>query len=766
MNRNDNDNMESDDIPRQTHHQSNQYLNDVLNGDMHKYHTHSHDLNFDNINFDDDDDSSSSMSFSLTDDDSYESFLERTRKKAEGEGLSCKTTSTTTSNTPSPTSSTDEVNYSSDYQKQQQQLEEKRQPREEENNMDQDHDKPSNNMRAALGNTIHRNSYHNHYARDEEEPQHVSNKRFKNEKMRSSSNSDNLETISPSNNNNIVASSSMRYFTFQNLPVDARDDDERNTIASSAFSSPSTATMVSPSALTIPSSLSEDSVPIRNLKSPQNSVSLDSIEKARFDVDDLQFSGSSDDAGSAKEVQSLCSGTISTITNGDFCTFVTKTEDLSQPYRRNESQKYGSRALEPHPEEVSNTRRVKSFYRMNSRGTSNSSGSRILRKTNPRRNALLIIGSVILLTIVILIVFITFYPSMKNKEKGSNEGETTYDDLYQNSNSVDNGDLSQAERDGNAKNESLNLANETSITIPVMNSSENEPLNLADETSITIPVMNSSETVTGVTSDTNQTHALHDEDTKNLTLIENQTIFSQTHVDTEDVIRIEEITSLISMVSSENDLTNSSSPQSKALNWIIKEDPLRLDSSSSHLLQRYGAMVLYFSLGGGGWFFSTDFASEKHECEWFGITCFGGGSPVITEISLRQNNIKGIIPSEIMLFPLLQKLVLFQNDIRGTIPDTFYYLTHLEHLALFDNKIEGTLSPQIKSLKSLSYVNLRDNAFTGELPVFGNKIRKFIPVYHILYCFSNLNLTLRSSLLFQSLSSFMGTSSVATFLHF
>ncbi len=66
-------------------------------------------------------------------------------------------------------------------------------------------------------------------------------------------------------------------------------------------------------------------------------------------------------------------------------------------------------------------------------------------------------------------------------------------------------------------------------------------------------------------------------------------------------------------------INNASTPQNKAYDWLVNEDPANLDLDSlsdEDLSQRYIAALLYFSLDGGNWFDQYDFLSNSHVCEW------------------------------------------------------------------------------------------------------------------------------------------------------
>ena len=84
-----------------------------------------------------------------------------------------------------------------------------------------------------------------------------------------------------------------------------------------------------------------------------------------------------------------------------------------------------------------------------------------------------------------------------------------------------------------------------------------------------------------------------------------------------------EITNLIlSMDYMTNDkLYDQSSPQHKAFEWIIYNDPMQIHSNSPRLLQRYHLVALYHTNGGRSWQNNESWLSGDDECKWYGVKC-------------------------------------------------------------------------------------------------------------------------------------------------
>ena len=215
-------------------------------------------------------------------------------------------------------------------------------------------------------------------------------------------------------------------------------------------------------------------------------------------------------------------------------------------------------------------------------------------------------------------------------------------------------------------------------------------------------------------------------------------------------------------------LSDESSSEYKAMNWIINEDVLRLDPTDSsvgttrRITQRYSLATLYFASPVGQWMTANGWLNED-ECTWFGIACRNG--KVVTEIDIPGNNLTGTISAEIAQlsslvrfvingnqvegeipasmatmsslqvvglrlnlmdqglssfdFSMLTELEVFdvgENNFVGSIPSSMYSLTKLSYLAVDANRLSGTLSTKIGSLSNLVRLVLSGNSFVGSIP--------------------------------------------------
>ena len=178
---------------------------------------------------------------------------------------------------------------------------------------------------------------------------------------------------------------------------------------------------------------------------------------------------------------------------------------------------------------------------------------------------------------------------------------------------------------------------------------------------------------------------------------------------------------------------DSTSPQSKALAWLL-EDKITLTYGRSvrTVLERYVLAVLYYSTLGPYWNF--DYLSRNSVCTWnngadiqnltapddgrwlnlLGVFCSNDGES-IDILALRDNNLHGSLPWELVLLTNLEYINLEMNRLSGSIPTRISELTNLEvFIVSQNNELTGTL-PELFS------------PFTQVISVFGNKLTGTIP---------------------------------------
>ena len=186
------------------------------------------------------------------------------------------------------------------------------------------------------------------------------------------------------------------------------------------------------------------------------------------------------------------------------------------------------------------------------------------------------------------------------------------------------------------------------------------------------------------------------------------------------------------------------SPQSKALQWMIEEDPLALplpSSESDPFVQRYAIAVMVFALTTTNTKTSSSqtntrqifhLLSGSHECEWNSEWFMVGsesenGEPIqmgvicedksisdlsVTEISFPSAGLLGVLPLELGVLSRLRNFDMADNEITGSIPP----MPQLRTLDLSRNQISGSLPEHLSAMTYLTRLSLSENAITGILP--------------------------------------------------
>lgn len=178
------------------------------------------------------------------------------------------------------------------------------------------------------------------------------------------------------------------------------------------------------------------------------------------------------------------------------------------------------------------------------------------------------------------------------------------------------------------------------------------------------------------------------------------------------------------------------SPQQKALDWIVFDDPASLPHDHEALLDRYGLAVLYFSSTNNddGWKNSKHWMSDRGICSWHGVECLPreqtaseennfqpftttyNENNAITAIKLPKNHIQGTIPGELgTAFAELLTINLEGNDFTGTLPLNLSKGSHLRDLLVGSNKLKGTLPQEYIELQNLHQLDVSRNKLVGPI---------------------------------------------------
>ena len=127
-----------------------------------------------------------------------------------------------------------------------------------------------------------------------------------------------------------------------------------------------------------------------------------------------------------------------------------------------------------------------------------------------------------------------------------------------------------------------------------------------------------------------------------------------------------------------------------------------------------GLIALYNATDGPNWRNNTNWLSETPVGEWYGVSVDSNGR--VVGLNLYQNELSGIIPSELGKLTNLRWLSLYDNQLSGEIPPELGELTKLESLDLWSNQLSGEIPPELGELANLQSLWLYNNQLTGEIP--------------------------------------------------
>ena len=182
-------------------------------------------------------------------------------------------------------------------------------------------------------------------------------------------------------------------------------------------------------------------------------------------------------------------------------------------------------------------------------------------------------------------------------------------------------------------------------------------------------------------------------------------------------------------------LSDMSTAQGLATDWILNQDAAVICPDNDKFLQRWVLAVIYYSTGGDEWIQcsanpaavdacgtvvphlgATRFLSSGTECDWAGISCIQG---CVTEIEFEENNLVGVIPTEIGLLSDLAVWGMERGGLTSTIPTEIGRLSNLIFLDLDFNQLTGSLPDELYTLTDLTQLDVNDNQLTGSINNMG-----------------------------------------------
>ena len=208
----------------------------------------------------------------------------------------------------------------------------------------------------------------------------------------------------------------------------------------------------------------------------------------------------------------------------------------------------------------------------------------------------------------------------------------------------------------------------------------------------------------------------------------------------------EYIYSLIAAYSQVAVLEESSTPQSRGLQWVYGDlSTNEIEWTDSEIMERYALSVLFFSTDGSRWLTVNDFLLSLHHCNWDGIECSEDGQGLrIVALNFPFENMVGSLPKEIGLLTTLRSLNFEGNSLTGSIPTEIGFLTDLQDLSLMGrdeermflipkrqrlshrrsledalgmhNNLSGSIPSEMGNMRNLVRLQLHGNSLTSTIP--------------------------------------------------
>jgi hypothetical protein len=218
-----------------------------------------------------------------------------------------------------------------------------------------------------------------------------------------------------------------------------------------------------------------------------------------------------------------------------------------------------------------------------------------------------------------------------------------------------------------------------------------------------------------------------------------------------EILKEEAVSLFINKISLLQDeiLVDGTTPESKALAWLIREDSLfnstellALESKveteiSFRIRQRYPLVTLWYQQTDEdgvfvrNWVETLGWLNSDNECEWIGINCTSynlsgnvGVQKVVTRIDFFNNETQtgnaffGTIPPDIGLLTLLTLLDFRSNQVIGSLPESIGRCSLLQSFDVSNCSMTGTLPSSIGKWTDVVYFDVSYNLFRGMLPRF------------------------------------------------
>ena len=116
-------------------------------------------------------------------------------------------------------------------------------------------------------------------------------------------------------------------------------------------------------------------------------------------------------------------------------------------------------------------------------------------------------------------------------------------------------------------------------------------------------------------------------------------------------------------------------------------------------------VVLYQTTDGPNWLRSDNWLTDAPIDTWYGVNTDINGR--VIELSLSENGLSGVIPSELGNLSHLEWLALYDNELGGAIPSELGNLTNLIDLYLHSNQLTGVIPSELGNLANLEWSEQR-----------------------------------------------------------
>ena len=152
------------------------------------------------------------------------------------------------------------------------------------------------------------------------------------------------------------------------------------------------------------------------------------------------------------------------------------------------------------------------------------------------------------------------------------------------------------------------------------------------------------------------------------------------------------------------------------LGELIERSCDQVPAQTNAASDRAALEAFYYATGGPGWNNSNLWLSSAPLQSWHGVWTNSDGR--VTDIEMKNNNLRGVLPSMLGDLTYLKGIEIRENKLRGVIPPGLGRAKELDWLNLSDNQMEGTIPDSLQGLTKFRRLSLENNSFEGEIPAW------------------------------------------------